>query len=406
MCSLKRRARRAPLSVPSNCGIASQRWRSVHNNEKREKMFDRLSRRSTLATIAGSIATFTLPAPFRHIASAHATESLGAVAAANGLIFGAAAGPVIFKDAGYRDLYVTQTKIITTDIALKLGTLAPKPGPKRYESADRLLAFCDAHRIPMRGHCLIWNEWVPAWIKAMSTAERRAYFDSHIDEVVARYAGRLHSWDIVNEPFWPGHRAPGGFRVGPWYDAFGPGYIRRAFERAARADPNVKLVLNEAQTERDDTLGLTVRAGLLKLVKELKDSGVKLDVVGLEGHLQPRYPHDPARFRAFLHDLAALGVDIYITEFDVRDDTFADDIEKRDAQVAAAAKRFLANALQEPAIKTVITWELADHYSFYTGIAKHKNPGTTRLPRPLPYDSHLQRKPLWFTLASAFRDRR
>ena len=124
----------------------------------------------------------------------------------------------------------------------------------------------------------------------------RPVLDAYIDEVVARYRGRLQSWDVVNEPFWPGHRAPGGFRLGPWYDAFGADYVRRAFVRAAQADPKTKLVLNEAQTERDDEVGLAVRAGLLKLVADLKHAGVKLDVVGLQGHLQPQYPHDPARF--------------------------------------------------------------------------------------------------------------
>ena len=111
---------------------------------------------------------------------------------------------------------------------------------------------------------------------------------------------------------------------------------------------------------------------------------MKLDAVGLQGHLQPRYPHDPSRFQDFLHELAGNGVDIYITEFDVRDDTFSDDIQTRDKQIADVAGQFLANVLQVPQVKMLITWQLADHYSFYTGIAKHKNPQTTRLPRPLP----------------------
>ena len=68
-------------------------------------------------------------------------------------MFGAAAGPVIFNDAAYRDLYTTQTKIITTDVALKIGTLAPQPGAKRYESGDRPLSFCSSYKLPMRGLC-------------------------------------------------------------------------------------------------------------------------------------------------------------------------------------------------------------------------------------------------------------
>jgi endo-1,4-beta-xylanase len=365
-------------------------------------MFDRMSRRSALGTIASG----ALAPMLAKTALAQSTDSLGTIAAKNNLVFGAAAGPILFKDTAYRELYATQAKIITTDVALKIGTIAPMPGAKRFESADRLLGFCASRKIPMRGHCLIWNEWVPPWIKAMSTTERRAYFDAYIDEVVSRYAGRLHSWDVVNEPFWPGHRAPGGYRVGPWYDAFGTDYIRRAFERAAHADPTTRLMLNEAQTERDDVLGLTVRAGLLKLVKELKDAGVKLDAVGLQGHLQPQYPHDAARFQDFLHELAAEGVDIYVTEFDVRDDTFPDDIPTRDTQVAAVAERFLGNVLKVPQVKALITWQLADNYSFYRGIAKQKNPATTRLPRPLPYDEQYRRKPLWFALAKTLQNGR
>ena len=360
-----------------------------------------VSRRRLLAMAAAGVA-----ATNSRVAAAAPTPSLGAIAAGNGYLFGAAAAEVIDSDAPYRDLYVTQTKLITTDVALKIGRIAPQPGPKHFETADRLLAFCNQHSIAMRGHCLVWNEWNPDWVKKMSVSERRMFFDSYIEEVVARYSGKLHSWDIVNEPFWPGHHAPGGFRVGPWYDAFGPDYIRRAFERAALVDRTTKFVLNEAQTERDDELGLAVRRGLLKLVADLKNAGVKIDVVGLQGHLQPQYPHDPARFSEFVHALADLGVDIYITEFDVCDDIFPDDAAARDAAVARTAQQFLETTLRHPAVKALITWELADNYSFYRGIARAKNPTASRLPRPLPYDDRLQAKPLWGAIAQAFESAR
>ena len=349
-----------------------------------------------LAVSGGRSAAATMPP----------SASLGEIGARNGFLFGSAAAAAIDSDPLYRDLYVTQTRLITTDVALKIGAIAPQPGPKHFESADRLLAFCNQHRIAMRGHCLVWNEWNPDWVKNMTKAERQAYFDSYIEEVVARYIGNLQSWDVVNEPFWPGHNAPGGFRIGPWYDAFGPDYIRRAFQRAAQVDPHTKLVLNEAQTERDDALGLAVRAGLLKLVADLKQSGVKLDAVGLQGHLQPQYPHDPGRFNEFLHKLADLGVDIYITEFDVCDDAFPDDIAARDAAVARTAQQFLEPTLRHPAVKALVAWELADNHSFYRSMAKSKNPLSTRLPRPLPYDDQYKPKPLWAAIASALGNAR
>ena len=362
-------------------------------------MYAAYSRRQALAVLAGASVAST-----QATVGAAADESLGAIAAKNGFIFGAAAGPVIDRDLAYRELYARHARIVTTDVAMKMGTIASQPGPKRFESAERLLQFCASIKIPMRGHCVIWNEWVPSWVRSLSVAERQAFFDSYIEEVVGRYAGRLQSWDIVNEPFWPGHKAPGGYRLGPWYDAFGTGYIRRAFERAATVDKTTKFVLNEAQTERDDDVGHAVRDGLLRLVDELKDAGVRLDAIGLQGHLQPRYPHDPARFSDFLYQLAERKVDIYITEFDVRDDTFPDDVQTRDAIIADTAEKFLTNTLRIPAVKMVIVWQLADNYSFYTDAAKKKNPLAERLPRPLPFDEALQKKPLWFAMARAFQN--
>jgi endo-1,4-beta-xylanase len=360
-----------------------------------------LSRRHALGVLAGA----SVVARGGALVAAP-SQSLGAIAAKSGFIFGAAAGPVIDKDVAYRSLYTEHARIVTTDIAMKMGTIAPQAGPKRFESADRLLQFCVSNRIAMRGHCLIWNEWVPQWIRSMSRPERQAFFDGYIDEVAARYAGKLHSWDVVNEPFWPGHKAPGGYRLGPWYDTFGTGYVRRAFERVASVDKKAKLVLNEAQSERDDDVGLAVRSGLLRLVDELRDAGVPLHAVGLQGHLQPRYRHDPGRFADFLHALAERGVDIYVTEFDVRDDTFPDDVPTRDAMIADTAEKFLNNVLRVPAVKVVIARELADNYSFYTDAVRRKDPLAQRLPRPLPFDSSMQRKPLWFAMARAFENAR
>lgn len=362
------------------------------------------SRRQAIMCLAG--AGLAAQTQGSGIALAAAEESLGAIAAANGLMFGAAAGSAIDKDRAYRELYTTHARIVTTDTAMKMGAIAPQPGPKRFESADRLLQFCTGHRIPMRGHCLVWNEWVPPWIRAMSTADRQTFFDAYIDEVAGRYVGKLQSWDVVNEPFWPGHKAPGGYRLGPWYDAFGPGYVRRAFARAAAVDKTTKFVLNEAHTERDDDVGHAVRDGLLRLVDELQDAGMPLHVVGLQGHLQPRYPHDPARFMDFVHALAERKVDIYITEFDVRDDTFPDEIAARDALIADTAERFLEAVLRVPAVKAVIAWELADRYSFYTDAARKKDPSAKRMPRPLPFDDAMQKKPLWYAMARAFRTAR
>jgi endo-1,4-beta-xylanase len=229
--------------------------------------------------------------------------------------------------------------------------------------------------------------------------------DAHIDRVVGRYAGRVHSWDVVNEPFWPGHGLPGGFRQGPWYAAMGPGYVARAFRRAAQADPATRLVLNEAQTEGDDALGLAIRADLLRLIDDLQDAGVPLHAVGLESHIQPQRPFDAGRFAAFLAALAARGLAIYVTELDVDDHRFPDATGRRDALVAEGYARYLATVLAEPAVTVVQTWGLSDAYSWYRSPNVMAALDSTRAARPLPFDATFAEKPAAQALAAAFAAR-
>jgi endo-1,4-beta-xylanase len=79
-------------------------------------------------------------------------------------------------------------------------------------------------------------------------------------------------------------------------------------------------------------------------------------------------------------------------------------VAERDKAIAETGEKFLNTVLQVPAVKAVITWQLSDHYSFYKGIALQKDPTTQRLPRPLPYDANMQKKPLWFAMARAFEN--
>ena len=251
----------------------------------------RLSRRDLLQLTAAGLAASTKAA-----AAPAPVPSLGGIAAKNGYLFGSAAAEVIDNDPAYRELYVTQTKIVTTDVALKMGRIAAQPGPKHFETADRLLAFCDRNLIAMRGHCLIWNEWVPDWIKTMSASERRSFFNSYIDDVVARYADACSPGTWSTSRFGLGTARPAASGWAPGMTLSEPTISVVPSSAPLRSIPRTRLVLNEAQTERDDEVGLAVRSGLLKLVADLKHAGVKLDVVGLQGHLQPQYPHDPGRF--------------------------------------------------------------------------------------------------------------
>jgi endo-1,4-beta-xylanase len=55
-----------------------------------------------------------------------------------------------------------------------------------------------------------------------------------------------------------------------------------------------------------------------------------------------------------------------ITELDVIDQELPSDITVRDRIIARVYEDFLSVVLDEPAVKTIITWGLSDGYTYHT----------------------------------------
>lgn len=362
-----------------------------------------LSRRGLLCG-AAAVAGASAAAPVA--AGAASGRSLGAIAASAGVLFGAAIAPVVLSDPAYAQLYIDEARVITTDYSLKFDALRPAREVYNFEGADALLAFGQNNRLPLRGHTLVWNENAPDWLRRLSGREVERIFDEHIETVVSRYAGKLHSWDVVNEPFWPGHGKEGGYRDGPWLAAMGPSYVTRAFRRVAAIDPAVKLCLNEAHCENDNAYGKAIRPRLSQLVDSLLHSGLRLDAVGLQCHLQPDIARDNEFVRRYIEQLGGGQVDVNITELDVNDAPFTGSIADRDAAAAREYEAFLTEILKARRVKAVILWELSDKYTWYLSLPKVQENLARRRPRPLPFDEAMQPKPAQAAIARALANRR
>ena len=363
----------------------------------------RMTRRHLLAAAAagavvkpGASAPGTLP-------------NLGALAAGRGLLFGSAFDQEISRDPAYRAVIAANCRIATIENALKFDWLRPKGPVADFRKADQLVNFAVNAKIAARGSALIWNDWAPDWLTAKSAQEIAGMLDRHVEETVSRYAGRMHGWDVVNEPFFPPHGREDGYRKGPWFDALGKDYVARAFRRAAAADPAAHMVLNEAFCEQDDDLGRSVRPLLLDLVDELKHQGVKLDAVGFQAHLKPHLPFSDQRFAEYLAKIAERDVDIHITELDVDDSHLPDDIVVRDQAVAKRCHDFLTAVLAVPRVRAVICWQLSDRYSWYASadwyLKAVARSGAARHPRTHLLDADLQPKPAWNSVARALEGR-
>ncbi len=363
-----------------------------------------INRRNVLKACA-SAGTAIFPAFGVSAESRAPKESLASIAAKSRIIYGASAARELFIDDSYRKLYVRETKSITTDYALKFDALRPSENIFQFEGADALIQFAIENKLLVRGHTLVWNENAPSWLLKKSSTQIAKIMDEHIDKVASRYAGKIDVWDVVNEPFWPGHGAKGGFRKGVWHDKLGTDYIALALKRASKADPNAKLAINEAHCERSDELGMAIRVGIIRLIDDLQHKGVPLHAIGLQGHLQPQFTFNDKGYVEFLHQIAMRKLNIHITELDIDDSSYVGSVSERDKQSATRVYEFLTHVLSVKNVSMVTNWQLSDRYSWYGDPAVMKELGTQRNLRPLPFDADMERKPMWFAMKRAFEER-
>ena len=227
-----------------------------------------------------------------------------------------------------------------------------------------------------------------------------------IKTLVGRYRGIVHSWDVVNEPIEPKDGRPDGLRKAVFLEALGPGYLDLAYLLTRETDPRARLVVNEYDIELDSPVHETRRRVLLDLLQRMQKAGTPIDSIGVQAHLAAvgGPPFSPRKFRRFLAEIAAFGLTIEITELDVTDRDTPADIRVRDRMVADTYRRFLDAALDEPAVKMVVTWGLSDRHSWIvrreTNQSKWRTDGLPS--RPLPFDADLQPKPAVGAMAEAF----
>ncbi|HRD78439.1 MAG TPA: endo-1,4-beta-xylanase [Hyphomicrobiaceae bacterium] len=373
----------------------------THSDARDDAKFAPISRRQM---IAGGGAALAAPL----LISAQANEppiSLGALGQRAGVHFGSAIGDAVLDMPAARDLYLRQCRILTSDPGFIMPFIRPEPERTTWGSTDRLVDFAAGHGVPLRAHCLIWNDALPDYMRRLSRSEVERLLDRHIEEAMGRYRGRIESWDVVNEPINPYEPGPGHWRKGPWLTHLGETYVARALKRAAATDPSARLFINETWVQASDRAGYTARRRLIELIDSLRQSGVALHGIGLQCHMDAAKRFEPDDFEAFLRELARHGVDIYITELDVDDLELDGDEASRDRHVAEAYGTLVSTVLRVPAVKAIITWQLADQFTWFRNPWFTKSFPARRLrfpSRALPFDDKLRPKLAHKAIAETF----
>lgn len=321
------------------------------------------------------------------------------------VLFGTALRQDEIRDVALSSLIARECQLIVPSGPLHWKYLRPSPDNVGaspafdFSRADACFEFARKHSLGVRGHTLVWHEMLPAWLPArLNSSNALSLLSDHIQRVVGRYRGRVHSWDVTNEVIDVVHASPRSLRMTIWRDTLGPYYPHIAFELAGDADPTARLGCNEYGLEADNPGAAKKRAALLDLVSNLKRSRVPIHYVGLQAHLKAGDSYSPGGLGKFLQQLRDLGVEAYITELDIDDRALPPRSPTRDEAIADQCKRFLSVALSAVHIPVVVTWGLRDSSSWL----QSKRPRRDGLPqRPLPFDNDLRAKRFWTVLRSA-----
>jgi endo-1,4-beta-xylanase len=213
------------------------------------------------------------------------------------------------------NILATHFDSVTPENCMKWQEMCPEEGIYRFEPIDRLIEFATKHQQSIVGHTLLFNRDgdYPKWIFRDGTKEADAKLvwkriEDHATKLMTRYAGKIDSWDVLNEFI---EVPKPGYRVTDLTRVLGADFPERLFKLAAELDPKAKMTYNDFSVEKPDRL-----KAILAFVRKLRDKGCKIDVIGSQSHLEIG-DKAGANLDNMIKQFAAEGFRCALTEVDV-----------------------------------------------------------------------------------------
>ena len=364
-----------------------------------------INRRGFLMAAAASAACRPV---FAAAEPAPATPGLRNIAAKSGLLYASYIDPWELKDEADYEAVCAHECGLMVDGRMDWDHLQPTADRHDFTGVDADYGWATAKGMKFRGHTLVYGERAPSWYAALP--DRKAAVDAlekHVTETCRHFAGRVQSWDVVNEAILIASPRPDRLRPHVFLDKIGPEYLDIAYRTARAGDPNALLVYNEFDIEMEKPDQLEKRRVMFELIDGFKKRGVPLDAIGLQSHLfyEDMQHFDEKAFGSFLDEIASRGLQIMLTELDCVDNGAPSDIAARDTAVASVYRRYLDVALANRAVTSVITWGVSDRMSWIISVGdpRTKRPDGLR-PRPLPFDAEMRPKPVYWAMVDALKN--
>jgi endo-1,4-beta-xylanase len=331
-------------------------------------------------------------ADWRHGHGWHkAPRTLQDAAKLSGRHFGVAATQVHMDDPAYVRTLNREFNQLTPENEMKWETTEPARGQFNFAPADGLVQHAKSQKMKVYGHVLVWHSQLAPWVNQITDRdELLSVMRNHIAGVAGHYRGQIRAWDVVNEAFDDSPQA--NRRATIFQNLIGDSYIEEAFKAARRADPKAELCYNDYNID-----GINPKSNAVyNMVKDFKRRGIPIDCVGLQAHLV--LGTLPTDIQANMERFAKLGVNVYVTELDIRMQT--PPTPEKLAQQARDFRTVVSACVNVRRCKAITQWGLSDAHSWVPGFFEGEGAATV-------FDENLQKKPAYFstlaTLASACR---
>lgn len=277
---------------------------------------------------------------------------------------------------------------ISAEYEMKMDQISTASGVYNWTVADKIVAYGNANGINVHGHALVWHNSVPQWLKDFSgtDAEFKAEIKKYITDVVTHYAGKVKSWDVVNEAV---DDNGGTMRNTIFLQRMGTSYVKDCFQWAREAaiaagDNTLLLFYNDYATSNN----IPKQDKVFSIIDDLKASNL-IDGVGFQMHNTYLSP-TKVQIEADLNKAVAKGLKIHVSELDIQVNQSNDISTFTNERRLAQKEKYkeivkIYNALPAANKYALTVWGMRDNESWIPYSTELNHPGNDW---PLLYDSN------------------
>lgn len=147
----------------------------------------------------------------------------------------------------------------------------------RRPTPDVVLDFCNEYGIEPKGHCLLWNNLTPKWLKDYNEEDKKQIVERRFKQIAELYGDKIPSFDVINE-------TRSNYRYGVQslfeeYDEFGVQLGEKYFKN------NIKIINETNEAIWKDYFSGGKHFRFSTQIRDFINKGFLFDEIGLQYHV-------------------------------------------------------------------------------------------------------------------------